>query len=228
MLSDRKALLLVGSPKKSNSSSDSIGSYLLDKLSEDGYATDKLNILSSLKSNEDAETLLEAVNNAELIILTFPLYVDSLPAGVIKSFELIASHREKNKSTSVQRMIAIVNCGFPESLQTKIALDICRCFANSVGFKWAGSLGLSCGGVISGRPIKEQSGMLRNVIKSLDLTSKALVNNNPIPSEAKDLMAKQFIPSRLYTFIGNMGWKKAAKKNGCRGKIYARPYEKSV
>lgn len=226
MLKEKTALLLVGSPKKSNSSSDSIGSYLLDKLSENGYTTDKLSIISSLKNDEATETLLEAVNNAELIILTFPLYVDSLPTGVIKSFELIAAHRAKNKSTSVQRMIAISNSGFPESFQNRTALDICRCFANSVGFKWSGSLALGCGGSVAGRPLKEQSGMLRNVIKSLDLTCEALVNNQSIPSEAKNLMEKPFVPKWLYLFIGNMGWKKAAKKNGCSGELYARPYEK--
>ena len=224
MLKEKTALLLVGSPKKSNSSSDSIGSYLLDKLSENEYPTKKLNILSSLSNDADIETFLGAVNSSELIILTFPLYVDSLPAGVIKSFELIASHREKNKITSAPKMIAIANCGFPESSQTRTALDICQCFANSVGFKWNGSLALN-GGVIAGRPLKEQSGILKNVIKSLDLTCEALVNNNPIPIEAENLMEKQFIPSWIYTFMGNKGWKKAAKKNGCKGELYAKPYE---
>lgn len=227
MLKEKTALLLVGSPKKSNSSSDSIGSYLLDKLSENEYSTKKLNTLSSLSDNADIETLLEAVNSSELIILTFPLYVDSLPAGVIKSFELIAEHRAKNKTTSAPRMIAIANCGFPESFQTRTALDICQCFANSVGFKWNGSLALN-GGVIAGRPLKEQSGILKNVIKSLDLTCEALVNNQLVPSEAKNLMEKQFVPKWLYLFIGNKGWKKAAKKNGCKDELYARPYEKSV
>lgn len=225
MLEQKKALLLVGSPKKKRSSSDSLGSYLLDKLSKKEYQIDKLNILSSLKNNSGTDNLLKAAASCDILILSFPLYVDSLPAPVIKAFELIAAHREKNTITKSPKMIAIVNCGFPEALHNRIALDICKCFANKVGFQWAGGLALGGGGRIGGKPLEELGSMVRNITKALDIAAEEIDNGNTISQKAETLMEKKIIPSWLYIFIGSMEWKKQAKKFGVKKDLYAKPYE---
>lgn len=225
MLNSKRVLLLIGSPKKSNSSSDSLGSYLINKLSVEGFATDKINILSYLKTESGIENFLKAVNSSDILILSFPLYVDSLPAGVIKAFELIAQHRKQRSLNKKQKMMVIANCGSPEALHNNVALDICKCFASHTGFIWTGSLALGGGSIVGGRPLKSLGGMAKNIIKALDITAIALSNNTSVPLEAKKLMEKPLMPSWLYTFIGDVAWKKQAKKFGANKDLYSKPYE---
>lgn len=224
MLEHKNVLLLVGSPKKAKSSSDSLGSYLLNKLCEKGYSTNKIHILSSQKNSDTTQKLLESVDSSDIIILCFPLYVDSLPSSVIKTFELIAAHREKNTTDKKQSIIAIVNSGFPETLHGKLSLDICKCFANTVGFQWMGGLVFGGGGVIAGQPLEKLGGMVRNVVKSLDITAEAICTDTPIPHEAVNLMENHVIPLWFYVFMATRGWKKHAKKFGSKKQLYARPY----
>ena len=95
-------LLLVGSPKGESSTSASLGNYLLHKLEELGLSTEKAFIHRLVNRTEKQKELLSMVDNATLIILTFPLYVDSLPAPVIKAFELLNEERALSKSSKNQ------------------------------------------------------------------------------------------------------------------------------
>jgi len=148
----KKTLLLVGSPKYAGSSSESLGTYLLEQLSEKGIVTENIHINQLLKKTNGEEELLNAVNNCGLLILSFPLYVDSLPSGTIKALEIIAQDRAQNRNvkenSKQQFMLAICQSGFPEAHQSNIALAICRCFAGEAGFTWAGGLALGGGGAL--------------------------------------------------------------------------------
>lgn len=223
-----KALLLVGSPKYTGSSSESLGVYLLEQLREKGAVTENLHINRVLKRPDGEKELLEAVNNCDIFILSFPLYVDSLPSGTIKALEIIARDRLHNHSgekAGKPTMLAICQSGFPEAHQNNTALAICRCFAGEAGFTWAGSLALGGGGAINGQPLQKLGGMMRNVRKALDLAAEALSAGKPVPDNAGALMRKSFLPKWLYIFIGNTMWKMQAKKNGVLKKINDRPYE---
>lgn len=66
--------------------------------------------------------------------------------------------------------------------------------------------------------------MARNVIRSLELTAIALTEGKSIPPEAIDLMARPLIPSRLYTLMGNIGWRRREKKYNARMNLHNRPY----
>lgn len=227
----KNALLLVGSPKYTGSSSESLGVYLLEQLREKGVVTENLHLNRVLKMADGEKKLLETVNNCDLLILSLPLYVDSLPSGTIKALEIIARDRAQNRSgvekARKQSMLAICQSGFPEAHQNNTALAICRCFAGEAGFAWAGSLALGGGGAINGQPLQKLGGMMRNVRKALELTAEALAEGKPVPEKAGELMSKPFIPSWIYLFIGNIMWKMQAKKNGVAKKINDRPYELS-
>jgi len=107
------ALLLVGSAKRPRSTSESLGTYLVERLHERGFAVETILIYRALASEECRQTLLEAADRADLLVLASPLYVDSLPSLVIRTLELLANHRQAERSPRKQRLLAIVNCGFP-------------------------------------------------------------------------------------------------------------------
>ncbi|MFX1268990.1 MAG: hypothetical protein ACFFAK_13605 [Promethearchaeota archaeon] len=223
MSTDKKALLLVGSPKGEKSTSASLGNYLVSKLEEFGMIIEKGFIHRLVNREEKIQSLFEMINRADLIILSFPLYVDSLPAPVVKAMELIKEERDRLESKKSKNFIAISNNGFPEFYQNHTALRICRIFAEDCGFIWKGGLALGQGGSIGGVPLLERGGMVRNVVKGLDITAQALVAGKEVPQEAVNLFSKRFIPNSLYNIFVNLGWRLQARKYGTK-KVRGKPY----
>ena len=224
MKNNNKALLLIGSPKGENSTSASFGNYLTSKLEELGMKIEKGFTHRLVSREETIQNLFKMIDKADLIILSFPLYVDCLPAPVIKAMELIKEERNKIESKKSQDFIAICNNGFPEASQNVIALQICRIFSRDCGFIWKGGIAYGGGGAINGIPLKERGGMVRNVMKGLDIAAQALKDGKDIPQEAIDLISKKIIPYNIYRVFGNLGWRLQARKYGVKKKLKDKPY----
>jgi hypothetical protein len=211
-----RALLLVGSPKGPQSTSEALGTYLAERLQDRGLQVQKLRIYSALRTEEGIQSLFEAVDRTDILILAFPLYVDSLPAPVIRALEFIADRRKSLPRGTGAGMIALANCGFPEARHNETALEICRLFAFEANLVWLGGLSLGGGGVISGKSLDRLGVMGRNARSALDLTAIALAEGKAVP------------PGWLYTFIGSIGWIRKAWKSGVFTKLNDRPYRPST
>ncbi len=232
----RRALLIVGSPKTAEpSTSGALGGFLLDCLAKRGWSTESLTLRASLQRPEGESELLSAVERAGLVLLVFPLYVDALPHLMTEALTVIANHRRMTRETASQRLVAIVNSGFPETHQNSLALAICREFAEQNGFQWAGGLAFGAGGMIGGQALTQpqrQGAPVKNVIAALEMTANSLAEGLPIPSEVMKLITKNRIPfalwSRLYVLMGARGFKKVAAKNGVnQADLLAQPYAAS-
>jgi hypothetical protein len=220
----KRAVLLVGSPRE-KSSSGSIGTYLMEKIqSHGGWEYEIIRVHISVRDEEEIGKLLEATDQADLVVLSFPLYVDCLPAPVTEALELIENHRRAHRPGKKQRFLAITNCGFPESEHTAVCLDICRQFAFEAGFEYAGGLGMGMGEMIQGKELDKAGGVVWSVRKALNEVAEALVEGKPIPQESKDLFGRRLIPIFWYTYAGSQGWKSRAKKYGTINKLRDRPY----
>lgn len=222
MSEERKVLLLVGSGRP-RSTSESLGSYLIGQLQGRGFRSETLWLYRVLKSAENTCQLLAAVAACDLLVLSTPLFVDSLPAPVIQALETMAQHRLENPPRKLQRMVAIVNSGFPEAHQNQTALAICRQFALETGFEWAGGLPLGGGAAIDGRPLP-QAGMARHARQALELTAVALANGEATPKQAVDLISKPMFPVWLYMLFGTLGWRRKARKYGAIDHVDAHPF----
>jgi hypothetical protein len=168
--------------------------------------TEKAFIHRLVNREQKIRELFEIIDNADLIILSFPLYVDSLPAPVIKAMELIKEERDKIGRKNTKSFIAICNNGFPEASQNMVALEICRIFSKECGFAWKG--GISIGGgavVINGKPIEKRGGRARHIINGLDITANALKNNEELPQEAIDSILGKPVSPILYLTLVNLG-----------------------
>jgi len=219
----RRAVLLVGSPRTRKSTSASLGSYLMAQLAARGVETTTLQIYTSFSSTERTRAALEIVDAADLVVLAFPLYVDSLPAPVIAALEKLAAHRAGR--AGAQRFAAIANCGFPEAAHNATALAICAEFARQSGLAFAGGLALGGGeGLVRGVPLDEMDGRALPIKRSLDLAAAALAEGKPIPPAARDLLARPVIPNWLYRLGGGFGWKQRARKYGMEKNLKRRPY----
>jgi len=233
MNAPHKALLLVGSPKPAESTSESLGGYLLEELEKRGVATETIRVTKAVRTEEATEGLRAAVASADLVVFSFPLYIDSLPAPAIRALELIAEGRagaldaaggEAPAAAGAPAFVAICQSGFPEVDHNEVAVEICRNFALDAGFEWAGGLILAAGGMVGGQPLRKLQGMMRSAVKSLDLAAEALAAGRPVPDEAVELMAKPPIPKPAYRFMANWGWRSQFKKRGRGGSLKDQPY----
>jgi len=173
----------------------------------------------SLRSDEATETLHAAVAAADLVVLSFPLYIDSLPAPVIRALELIAGRQAGvpaaagaagEAATAAAEagaagvagekpaFVAICQCGFPEAAHNEVALEICAHFARAAGFEWAGGLGMGAGGMVAEQPLSRIRGRVRSVVRALDLSAAELAAGRSVPAEAVRLMAKPAVPAFAY------------------------------
>jgi putative NADPH-quinone reductase len=226
----RKALLLIGSPKGKAGASYALGGSLFRRLESGGMETEEMTISAALQSTEDLHRLHKAVDAADLVVVAFPLYVDQLPAPLVQALELVADRRKGRPSVLpsagplVQKLAAIVQCGFPETFHNQPAVDIMRQFAREAGFEWAGALAMGMGGAVGRKSLDKAGGMVRNVVKALDLAASSLAAGGLIPEEATALMAKPLMPLWFYRFMANFGMKSLAKKRGAGKQLYSRPY----
>lgn len=225
-----KALLVVGSPKGKRSVSRALGVALAGRLEAGGWAVEEMAASAALRSSEERHRLYKAVDEADVVVVSFPLYVDQLPAPLIQTLELLADRRNGAQGATpwpgplVQRLVAVVQCGFPETHQTRPAVDIMRQFARQAGFQWAGALALGMGGAVGGRPLDKAAGMLRNVVQAIDMTAASLLSGGGVTEEASALMARPLMPRRLYHLAANWGFRRQIERHGARKRAYDRPY----
>ena len=227
-MKSQKAVLLIGSPKGKNSASMALGKSLLTALSSRGVTSETHIIRPALDSEEKTVAMGEAAERADIVIFSFPLYVDHLPAPVIWALERIAERRKESPSTSQPWLVSLTQSGLGETHQNRPAVETMHRFADLTGFRWAGGLAMGMGGAMIGGKPGQRDGMLRNVFRGIDFAADALAEGRPIPDEAVTLLGRKLMPRWLYVIGGNFGWRqlkrKHAKTKGAKIDLYARPY----
>lgn len=217
-----RALLVVGSPRGKASTSQALGSRLLRRLEAYGLEIEETTVAAVLGSSEARHALYRAADAADIVIVAFPLYVDQLPAPLIQTLELLADRRRGAMGATpwpgplAQRLVAVVQCGFPETHQNRPAVDIMRRYAKEAGFRWAGALALGMGGAVGRRLPDKPRGMLRNVVKALDLAAASLAAGGDVPENATGLMAEPLMPCWFYVLAANWGFRSRMRKAGAR------------
>lgn len=216
-----KVHMIVGSPKQNHSTSEKIGNYVCDRLPANGHLVTKTNAALSLMTDDGTASFIGSAKNADLLLFTFPLYVDSLPACLTKVCEILS----KTFPGSGKKVAAISNSGFPEPFHNNSALEILKNFARQSGLVWIGGVSVGCGAALtSKKPMKleEHGSMVSKLQKTLDLFASILANGITC-SEYLETVA-QPLPAWLYCMMGNSGWNKAAKRRGLTKKnLFARP-----
>src|ERR1039457_4897633 len=190
----RTALMLCGSPKGTRGSSWELGSYLLRQLETSGVKTVRRTITP-------ADTLIRDVQDADLLILSFPLYADGIPARFKAELMEIAAARPGRKFC-----MALVQCGFLASHHNDTAIEMCRLFARDAGFEWLGGLGRGAGGMLDGKPLEQAPGILEDTRKALDRSAVCLAKGKPVTEEIRQVFYRQLMPRWFYAFMANLGF----------------------
>ena len=216
-MQNKKAILLVGSPKVLGSSSENLGKLLLRYLSQSGCLTDIENISVAIRKDQLNE-LCDKVNNSDIVIISSPLYVDSLPAPVTYFLEEYTNDHKKEK-----KLIGIINSGFPEPEQNNIANDILRLFAEQNGMNWIGGFCIGGGGALNNSKL-ETSGISKGITQSFKTIANCLSNDLEVSRSIFTDGSKLLMPKSIYIFFAHIGWYSQAIRNRSLFKLWAKPY----
>lgn len=203
---------LIGSPKAQGSTSEALGAYFTSQF--DGAAVSRFQAHKVIRRQKDTVAFLNDLDNADLFVVSFPLYVDALPYVLTKTLEWVLVHRETNPHTKSQRLVCIANCGFPEAHHNQLALEMCQVFAKQSRFAWAGGIAIGAGGAIGGRPLDHLGKMVENYRNAFDEAAQQIIAGEMIHEETIAHFARPVIPNRLYTGLGTVGWMMQARQHG--------------
>ena len=219
-----RALLLVGSPKPKGGASSSFAGAVDSRLESRGWETRTERITPAFSNAEHMRRLIGAIGTSDLVVLSFPVYVDSLPAPVMRLLEAWrdAVTDDSLDAAAAPRLAVLTQCGFPEAKHCDVAVEVCRLFAEGVGAEWAGALAFGMGGSIEGRPVEQSP--LGRVLPEFDAAVSALAEGRPIPPTSTAAFARPLAPAWAYPLAGGFIWKRQARKRGCTEPLTLRRY----
>lgn len=213
-------LVMSCSPRGENGTSNSIAEYLTGQLESKGVPVEKV-ILRREISNE--EHIIYLIKNADTIVLTIPIYQNSIPGMVMQFFELLYKFKNEFSQHKI-KLLVLTNSGFAHVENNKCAIETCRLFAEKIGFYWLGGAAVAPGTLMSGSSLQESKGTYKKLIKFLDCAAESVSTNKDIDKETFNLLSKSFINSYIYTIAGYLLQRGVIKKTG-KEKYFAKPFE---
>lgn len=226
---ENKIVWINGSPRSEKNSNSNKIIELFSKTVNKHYDTSIIgNALKLCAKPDSLEAHFKEVLTAKTLVFVSPLYVDNMPSSVLDYLyqfqKFISNHPEL--ITHPLNVYAFMNCGFLGGYQNYIALEIFENFANKVGFKWNGGLGLGSGEMFVNTlsSIPRESKIQKPVYDGIDTFLAAISAQSTITTSHRQLLVSQkFFPS-LFIFMLNIGW--LALSHWKFRKIYDRPYLK--
>lgn len=173
--------------------------------------------------HHETKDAFEAMQNADAIILFFPLYIFCMPALLTRFLQDFAANHPHTKRAS--NVYAIVNCGFPEPEINEEAMRVLKSFSAQTGRTFLGGVMVGCGGMIIGA---QDAPFMRAVFGAIDsLFSRVrhdMLSGETAPSATIATTVK--FPRWLYFLAGHTGWISMARKNHIKkADLYRTPYQ---
>jgi hypothetical protein len=200
--------LINGSPKVKESASAIILKDLGSLL--DDQELQSVEIHKSSITEEQVALILDC----DALVFAFPLYVDGVPSHLLSVLESIEKSAHNIPSRGKKRMVyTMVNCGFYESKQNNIAIEIMQHFAKHAGFVFGQGIGFGAGGMIASLSnVPLGHGPKRNYGTAL----VELADHIKKGQSGDTLYPKMNFPRFLYQQAAQLSMKKTAKQNGCK------------
>jgi ferredoxin-NADP reductase/multimeric flavodoxin WrbA len=218
------ALLVASARPAGASTSLAIAAYFTKQLEVAGATTEIVMASALARDAAHAQASAEVLAKADVLAVIAPLYVDALP--YLGQLALVKTHAARKDANRPQRVIGIMNCGFPEPEHMRFAFASLRTFAGEIGATFAGGLSIAGGEVIHGQALEKVGGLTKPLRAALDASAVALAQGAAIPPEVSLSLARPIMPPMLYRMAGAMGWRFKATANGLHtADLRARPFD---
>ncbi len=199
-----KISIINGSPKAIKSNSEILGNYLSSLLKENEI---KEYYSISFRLNDENKN---EIYNSNVLIFLFPLYVDGIPSNLLKLFVEFEKEKVVNPAT---RVYCIVNNGFYEGKQNRLAILQMKNWCEKVKANWGQGIGVGAGELLPYlKKYKLGQGPLKNLGNVLDEFSSNILT---LKSDEDIYINPNWLKS-LYFFQGTISWILKGRKNNLR------------
>ena len=199
-----KISIVNGSPKAIKSNSEILGSYLSSLLKENEI---KKYYSISFRLNDENKN---EIYNSDVLIFLFPLYVDGIPSNLLK---LLVKFEEEKVVKFETKIYCIVNNGFYESKQNRLAILQMKNWCEKVKADWGQGIGVGAGELLPYlKKYKLGQGPLKNLGKVLDKFSTNILT---LKSDEDIYINPNWLKS-LYFFQATISWILKGRKNNLR------------
>lgn len=198
-----KISIINGSPKAIKSNSEILGNYLSSLLKENEIKK-YYSIYFRLDENKNE------IHNSDILIFLFPLHVDGIPSNLLK---LLVKFEEEKVVKSETKIYCIVNNGFYEGKQNRLAILQIKNWCEKVNARWGQGIGVGAGELLPHlKKYPLGRGPLKNLGKVLDKFSANILT---LKSDEDIYINPNWLKS-LYFFQGTISWILKGRKNNLR------------
>ena len=199
-----KISIINGSPKAIKSNSEILGNYLSSLLKENEI---KEYYSISFRLNDENKN---EIYNSDVLIFLFPLHVDGIPSNLLK---LLVEFEKEKVIKSGTKIYCIVNNGFYEGKQNRLAILQVKNWCEKVKADWGQGIGVGAGELSPYlKKYKLGKGPLKNLGKVLNKFSANILT---LKSD-KDIYVNPNWLKSLYFFQGTISWILKGRKNNLR------------
>ena len=199
-----KISIINGSPKAIKSNSEILGNYLSSLLKENEI---KKYYSISFRLNDENKN---EIYNSDVLIFLFPLHVDGIPSNLLK---LLVKFEEEKVIKSETKIYCIVNNGFYEGKQNRLAILQMKNWCEKVKARWGQGIGVGAGELLPHlKKYPLGQGPLKNLGKVLDKFSANILT---LKSDEDIYINPNWLKS-LYFFQGTISWILKGRKNNLR------------
>ena len=218
----KQAAVISASPKTSGMISSTVfADMAAEAILAKGAAATQIDVRTAMKDGTCADAYT-AMQDADALILVFPLYFFCLPGMLMRFLQDYAATAKPHQG---QRVWCIVNCGFYEPEINDEAVRVVQSFCRHIGAAFRFGVTISCGSMLasmrSASFMKESAAALDAALSAIadDVLDSGTIPDTPIRIKAN-------INRRFYYFMGSLGWKRMARKNGLKKKdLYRKVYQ---
>ncbi|MHA6528833.1 hypothetical protein [Paenibacillus sp. BAC0078] len=204
-----KISLINGSPKGGPSNSGFLLEKLKPLISEDNELSFYRVNAKQLKYEQYRE-----INNADVMVLAFPLYFDAIPSHLLRMMVELENYRQNEQGNPNLIVYALINNGFYEGHQCTIAVDIVSNWCIRCSFRFGMAVGHGAGEMLNIK-VPLGKGPLKNLGTAMTQLSTAILTQ----SSAKSLFIQPNFPRILWRLSATyFFWHRKAKENGLRPK----------
>ena len=199
-----KISIINGSPKAIKSNSEILGSYLSSLLKEN-----EIKEYYSIYARLD-DKIKNEIHNSDILIFLFPLHVDGISSNLLK---LLVKFEEEKVIKSETKIYCIVNNGFYEGKQNRLAILQMKNWCEKVKARWGQGIGVGAGELLPHlKKYPLGQGPLKNLGKVLDKFSANILT---LKSDEDIYINPNWLRS-LYFLQGSISWILKGRKNNLR------------
>ncbi len=156
------------------------------------------------------ESDYSALCHMDALVLAFPLYVDAIPSHLLRMLTELEDYMKAERSKEVL-LYAIVNNGFFEGEQNKIAIRILQNWCARSGVRFAQAIGQGAGEMLqSVENVPHGHGPMKNLHNAMDVLAANLQSRKT----GDPILLRPKFPRIAWKIAGTMGWNAMAKQNG--------------